>query len=829
MTTTTSSFKGSHFWGLYKSNFKRGLGYFGLFSALIFLFYPVQYLLEISRDPRGDLGTTHLEPLTIGLFDLMGPAKSFTPLAVFIFSGLMVLLPLLLALILNSYMHSKKAADVYHALPVSREALLTANLAVAMSYLAIPVVVSGVIIATAQTARFGFLPHLLGNLALDTLGWLACAFTIYAIATFVAVLCGTVFDNFILSCELLCAGPAITGLFTLMASLYLYGYEVTEDTGFYILNTTPTMIMPVREILFSAMGYSSFENAHYYTRSNWMLLTWLLIGVVLFFLALRIYRKRHSERAETTTSRGILPLISQFIAILVVSCLMGLLFSSLLRSSLLWRDDFTFLAWAAIGGVLTFLILEAILNRGFKTILKRLPLGVGMIAISLCSFALVMNGWFGFETRVPAAQKVTSVELSYPNKSSNSVSSLAASEEVTQVFTNPTPDDLVITRLSYTDKPLQLTDSENIQAVLAFHQNIVEDYQKAPSDIERITEDFSNEDTSLYGTIRLTYHLKNGGKLVRSYHEASLAAYEELVPLEVSQEFLEQTSPVFFTDPSWIGEWNLSDMFYSTTQTLHLSQDDSKLLLEAIRQDQLSLTEEDLRAPSEKAVAELSFTCNNPPEYRLEQFSYVSTYLVADGGKTAQFLRQKGYLDAIEPDMEEFSGVILEPLLQFNEPPAIVRQQDFYSYTNTYETFTEALAQISKAQEYLEEYPGMIDSFNYERYGISVDTEELSQYFGENTQEIVDEFLDEGLINDVNKVVIQDFESMRALSKLVVCTWDQKDPLVQATFYLDDNKAGDYKTVFIPYNTLPEDLKLQLVPAGSQSNFPLPATNTAQS
>ena len=147
---------------------------------------------------------------------------------------------------------------------------------------------------------------------------------------------------------------------------------------------------------------------------------------------------------------------------------------------------------------------------------KRLPLGVGMIAISLCSFALVMNGWFGFETRVPAAQKVTSVELSYPNKSSNSVSSLAASEEVPQVFTNPTPDDLVITRLSYTDKPLQLTDSENIQAVLAFHQNIVEDYQKAPSDIERITEDFSNEDTSLYGTIRLTYHLKNGGKIGRA-------------------------------------------------------------------------------------------------------------------------------------------------------------------------------------------------------------------------------------------------------------------------------------------------------------------------
>ena len=163
--------------------------------------------------------------MLIGDYSLLGLGRNFTPTSAFFYTAILLIVPLVLALHLNSYMHSKKASDVYHALPVSRGTLLTVNMAAAMTILAVPVVVSNLLVAVFQVCKFGFFPALLGYQLLDMVGWLICAFAIYAVATFACVLVGTVFDSFVYTMIMLGIVPLLGLLCFMMEMLFLCGLD----------------------------------------------------------------------------------------------------------------------------------------------------------------------------------------------------------------------------------------------------------------------------------------------------------------------------------------------------------------------------------------------------------------------------------------------------------------------------------------------------------------------------------------------------------------------------------------------------------------------------
>ena len=70
-----------------------------------------------------------------------------------------------------------------------------------------PVVASDLVISVAQVFQFGFDAQRLGWLWLECLGWLICAFAVYAVTTFVSVCVGTVFDTLVFSGVLLLSMP----------------------------------------------------------------------------------------------------------------------------------------------------------------------------------------------------------------------------------------------------------------------------------------------------------------------------------------------------------------------------------------------------------------------------------------------------------------------------------------------------------------------------------------------------------------------------------------------------------------------------------------------
>lgn len=133
-------------------------------------------------------------------YSFEGLGCNFAGVSIVFFLMIALLAPMILALVLNSYMHSKRRPTSTTRFPSPGGTLLTANAAVGMTIVGLPLAASNLFIMAVQIAKFGFLPGVTAYLWLDALGWMICGFAIYAVTTFVIrSASGTVFDTFVLS------------------------------------------------------------------------------------------------------------------------------------------------------------------------------------------------------------------------------------------------------------------------------------------------------------------------------------------------------------------------------------------------------------------------------------------------------------------------------------------------------------------------------------------------------------------------------------------------------------------------------------------------------
>ena len=203
--------------------------------------------------------------------------------------------------------------------------------------------------------------------------------------------------------------------------LFRSGFVPNERAMLNLLNLSPMLLMPTRFALHSIHdGYGNllpkdsdpiFFQFQMFSDSNLAMVCWLFLSAALFVLTVRLYRRRSSEKAEITTTQGALPTFVKLAVTLCAGLVIGTIFSQ--ATVFIQSENASFLIWAAIGGILTYVILEAVFNRGFKTVLRSLPLGVGMTVFTLAFSAIFMTGGLGYEKRVPNISDIESVEINY--------------------------------------------------------------------------------------------------------------------------------------------------------------------------------------------------------------------------------------------------------------------------------------------------------------------------------------------------------------------------------------------------------------------------------
>lgn len=528
MTTTTSS--PDRFGSYLRGQCKKNIPMMVYLAVLGFIGLPLQYLLAMFDHYYDEFGA--LQYVKISTPDAGGiyanAAIGFTPF-------LWLVVTLVLGIAATSYMHNRRAVDLYHALPVTRHQLLLGNTTATFVTVALPMTVNHLLTFLLAAIRQGMAPgkseFRLGAASLDLLGWYVTCFAILAVIQLVATQVGSTFDTFLFTGVFLAALPVIYAAHYLMCSEYLTGYCGNLKYGL-LCDLSPATLM-AGHYLCGARQDSWFFGG---------VAAWLALSVLILLYAMYQYKRRPSERAESHARDGVAVVLFRFIAVFVGGLGFGALFKFI--------TELPLLLCVALWGVLVYLLIEAILCRGFKGIGKKsLLTGAAMILLTLGYVLVLLSGGFGFVTRVPQAGAVESVTLNYRGRYEQYPLYVAERiwEHQGMDYWYGTAEDIT------------LHGEDTVALVTGLHRAILAEEglidSSAPSGDVRTdyAVPVAPYDSS-YRYYRLTYHMKNGATVQRQYHAVSAGSdlYALLEKLEDTAEFRSKADPLYY----WVAEEN---------------------------------------------------------------------------------------------------------------------------------------------------------------------------------------------------------------------------------------------------------------------------------
>ena len=386
------------------------------------------------------------------------------------------------------YLYTTRSVCMMQALPMNRRQLFTAQYLGGLSLLILPNVVIAALTAALELC---LLPSAGWGAALSALGlWLAvqsglCLF-FYSFAVFCAMFTGNVLAlpvfygvlNFL-----------VAGVYMLVQGLmaeFFYGYS----TRWWEISPAVEWMTPFVKLMDACVWSRPYwDDTSYQLRAPGAVAVYAAAGVVLAVLAVLVYQRRHAESAGDVVA---IPVVRPVFRCGVAFCT-GLSMGIFTAVFFGWESNglpLTLLVvlWTAVG----WFVAEMFLRRSFR-VLRAWKGCLVMMAVSALLCAGCMFDLFGVQSRVPAADRVESVTVSgnmlgYPSD--------GASRE-----------------------DLKLTGRTQVEKVIALHQAIV--------DWHNAGEDGANSGKNWAESLRveLTYHLRGGGTLSRSYYAVSI--YEE--------------------------------------------------------------------------------------------------------------------------------------------------------------------------------------------------------------------------------------------------------------------------------------------------------------
>lgn len=221
----------------------------------------------------------------------------------------------------------------------------------------------------------------------------------------------------------------------------------------------------------------------------WIAGVYAIVAVVLTACALLLYRRRHLETAGDIVSVKVMRPVFKYGVALCAGMFLGFLFDQMFSLS-----EIGMLIWTVIWGIVGYFIAQMLLDKSIR-VFKKWKGAAAVTVVFLMVFAVIGFDITGYETRVPAAEQVQSVTI------------------------DGLDGDGYYDTGSYIDGAI-LTDPEEIADVIALHQAIIE-----------VGEDGEADSEGLYRTyvaFDVTYTLKSGGKMSRSYR---MSMGERLLPL----------------------------------------------------------------------------------------------------------------------------------------------------------------------------------------------------------------------------------------------------------------------------------------------------------
>ncbi len=454
MRSGTSFFNGT----LYRKAFLRFWPIWAIYGAQWLLLIPMPLLTAAlqGRNP----GVTSMD-------NYLSMMAQETPPSLLVYGSLSAIVAgVLCAMAVFSYLYSSRSVCMMHALPLRRETLFASHYLAGLSFLLLPHLAVYALTVAVEAA--------LGCLALGPLTqWLLCqsgmCLFFYSFAAFCAMFTGN-----------LVALPVFYGILNFLAYIVASLVEGVCSEFLFGFRRLPDALWEAVTWLTPWLSLSDSLHIDYYRDSSPILIepsvtaVYAVAGVVFAVAALLVYRVRHLETAGDVVAVKMVRPVFRYGFAFCTGLTGGVWTAALLAQS--GTAALTF--WVVFWGVVGCFAAEMLLKKSFR-VWKAWKGSVALGAVMLLLCLSVNLDWYGFETRVPAADQVSSVE-------------------VWDLSGAPYDD---------ANGGITLTDPEDIRLVTQIHQlaTQMEDQQ------------YDGRGTDGYANLYLTYTFSDGREMARAY------------------------------------------------------------------------------------------------------------------------------------------------------------------------------------------------------------------------------------------------------------------------------------------------------------------------
>ncbi len=464
MRSGTSFFNGT----VFKKTVVRYWPVWAAYLVVWLVCLPLNLLMQLQQiDPEfADYANTVEHILASSCQGLLVAAVVFAPLA---------------AMAVFSHLYNSRSANFFGALPVRREGLFLTHYLAGLAFLLVPDLIVGVLTLLVGVA-FG------ANCLTAALYWFIVAagegFFFYSFAVFCGMFAGHILALPAFYAIFNALAAALILMFQFICSQFYYGYYWMEGVMPRVAEwLTPAFkldsdvgvgfLYPPDSLFDETISDGARTIA---LQGGGTLAIYAVAALVLTLAAFLLYRKRRLETAGDVVAVAPMKPVFKY----SVSFCAGLFFGWL---TALILGDYNTVVWivaSVVWAVAGCFIAQMILDKSFKVFKKwKGPLVMGLVFCAL--FAVVCFDLTGFETRVPEASDV---------------------ERVTVSDLNSSWDD------GYFYFGFETDDAERIEDLIILH--------RAAVDQRDGWEPIGTEDVG-HVTLRLSYHLKSGGTLTRSY------------------------------------------------------------------------------------------------------------------------------------------------------------------------------------------------------------------------------------------------------------------------------------------------------------------------
>lgn len=316
-----------------------------------------------------------------------------------------IFMTLISSLITFSFLHNKRSVDMYGSIPVKRETVFITHLLASITAVGVPFILGSLVVIgiTASSATIGtfLLLLLFGILGIIS----SCIFTVL-----MAYCCGTTIDTIITAIGFSVIYSGIVGLYWTLMSNMIPGVDFEQ------LFTTPiiALLCPYAFCFFSDAYKVIDEGTSLITMLVWM----VIYTVAMFFLAFRMSKRRKAEIAQGGFAVNWIPLVVKAGASIVCGGLVGGIAAASSSESGM-GIMVLFSLWYLIMGAAAFVIVNIIIERGFKGNFKKSAITYACTTAVFLTSLFALTTGLGIDTYVPVPENVKSAQINYDEMSTD--------------------------------------------------------------------------------------------------------------------------------------------------------------------------------------------------------------------------------------------------------------------------------------------------------------------------------------------------------------------------------------------------------------------------